>query len=181
MMTPLQRLVAIRTGGATERCHGIRHHGSYSVAAHTWGVLALLYQLWPGDFGRLAAVVLFHDVPEAWMGDIPAPTKRYSLAVKAACDDMEYAIFKRLELPCDQDLPPEDARKVKACDYLDLYLWAKEQINWGNNHARCVVRELERFFEESPLPAPADRYLAEIRTGRPIEHATDGLIMELNR
>src|SRR6185295_11629056 len=93
-----KRLVAIRTGGATERCHGIRHHGSYSVAQHTWGVLCLLYVLWPEDFARLAPAVMFHDVPEAWVGDIPAPTKKYNSSVKRACDEMEAFIFERLAL-----------------------------------------------------------------------------------
>jgi 5'-deoxynucleotidase YfbR-like HD superfamily hydrolase len=178
-MKPLARLMALRTGGGTERCHGIRHAGSYSVAAHTWGVLALLHQLWPEDFGRLAAVVTFHDLPEAWIGDIPAPTKRYNAAVKAACDAMDRKILDRLGLPSDQDLEPGDARKVKACDQLELYLWAREQVHAGNLHASCVVRELERYFRETPLPGAAEVLYLEIKHGS-VEHATDRLIMEIN-
>lgn len=180
-MTPLERIIAIRTGGDTERCHGVRHQGSYSVAHHTWGVLALLYVLWPDDFPRLAAAALFHDVPEAWVGDIPAPTKKYNSAVKTACDDMERRIFARLNLPFDADLPTEDAAKVYSCDKLDLYLWAKEQVYSGNGHAACVVRELERFFEEKPLWGRAQTLYHEIRKGAvSVEHHTDGLIKELN-
>ena len=54
-MNTLERITAIRTGGGVERCHGVRHQGSYSNAAHTWGVLVLLQVLWPNDFPRLAA------------------------------------------------------------------------------------------------------------------------------
>lgn len=179
MMTPLRRLVAIRTGGATERCHGIRHHGSYSVAAHTWGVLALLYVLWPEDLPRLAAVILFDDVPEGWVGDVPAPTKRYNPAVKAACDDMDHKVLDLLQLPSARNLSAEDRAKFKACDQLDLYLWAAEEVEGGNRHASCVVRELERYFEETPLPPLAHDLYREIKRGS-VQHSTERLIMEIN-
>lgn len=177
----LSRVMATRIGGAVERCHGITHYGSYSVAAHTWGVLSLLYILWPDDFGRLAPNVMFHDVPEAWVGDIPAPTKRYSRVVKAACEEMELQILKRFQLPSDLILDDLDRAKVRACDSLELYLWSREQVLGGNQHASCIVRELNRFYLETPLPEPANTLLYEIRHGGSVEHATDGLIMELNR
>jgi 5'-deoxynucleotidase YfbR-like HD superfamily hydrolase len=148
------------------------------VAAHTWGVLALLHELWPEDFPRVAATVLYHDVPEAWIGDIPAPTKRYDQSVKEACDSLEKKILSRLDLPCDQDLSAEDAVKVKCCDHLELYLWAREQVYEGNGHAACVIRELDRFFEECPPPEPGLSLLREIRYGS-IEHHTDRLIRDL--
>lgn len=179
-MTPLRRLVMIRTGGAVRRCHGIHHTMPYRVDSHTWGVLVLLWLLWPEDFPRLSAAVLFHDVQEAWVGDIPAPTKRYSSAVKAAIDAMDEKVSRILDLPYDGDLDPEDQRKVKACDHLELYLWAAEEVYAGNRHAACVVRELERYFEETPLlPTAHDLYM-DIRRGS-VEHATDRLVMEINR
>lgn len=181
-MNVLERVVRARTGGGVERCHGIRHQGSYSVAAHSWGVAMLMYQLWPEDFPRLASYCLAHDVPEAWVGDIPAPTKKFSSEIKAACDLMERKIFERLELPCDQDLDPEDARKLKACDGLELYLWTCEQITAGNRHAECVARELEAWWDATPMPEEADDLFLAIReAGRIIEHGTDGWIREITK
>lgn len=176
----LDRIVAIRTGGATERCHGITHHGSYSVAAHTWGVLCLLFVLWPEDFARLAPRVMFHDVPEGWIGDVPAPTKRFSPAVKEAIDSMETRVFEILGLPHDSHgLSAEDLAKTKACDHLELYLWAAEQICGGNRHASCIMRELESYFDgPTPLPPTAHDLYMRIRRGR-VEHRTDGLIREI--
>lgn len=173
-----KRVVSIRTGGATERCHGIRHQGSYSVSQHTWGAMALLYVLWPEDFARLSPVMMFHDVPEAWVGDIPAPTKRYSKAVKEACDRLEIKIFRRLKLPHDLGLSDADKAKLKACDRLELYAWANEQVTGGNSHASCVMRELDEFFRQDPLPEPALdmwRYMKEYQ----MRHDTDGLIQEI--
>ncbi len=176
--TLLERVIAIRTGGGVERCHGILHRGGYNVAAHTWGVLALLYTLWPEDFKRLAASVMFHDVPEAWAGDIPAPIKRYSPQVKNACDDLESEILIRLGLPNCDDLLALDRAKIKACDYLELYLWAREEMAAGNTHASCVARELERYFVETPLPPAARALYEEAKTGS-VEHKTDGLIKDI--
>lgn len=178
-LSTFQRLVAARTGGATERCHGIRHSGSYPVSAHTWNVLVLLWLLWPEDFGRLSVPVMFHDVPEAWVGDIPAPTKRYNPAIKEACAEMEARIMRRLQLPWDEELPPEDRAKVKTCDLMELYMWAAEQVHGGNRHASCVVREVQRYFEEVPPAHGAVDLWDDMRRGN-VEHATDRLVMEIN-
>lgn len=179
----LRRVVAIRTGGGTERAHGVKHHGSYSVAEHTWGVLCLLFALYPDDYARISPFALFHDVPEAWVGDVPAPTKMYSVSVKIACDTLERAVHEWLRLPCDLDLGDEDRRILKACDHLELYLWTMEQVHGGNLHALCLMRELDRFFEERPLEGPAARLYNEMQMAGPAatERATDGVISMLAR
>lgn len=178
-MTTLERLIAIRTGGGVERAHGIRHVGSYSNASHSWGVAVLMLLLWPEDFSRLAVYCVTHDVPEAWVGDIPAPTKRYCPSVKAEVTLLEDQIFKRLRLPNSNNLSPLDAEKLKACDILELYLWALEQVTGGNRHASCILRELQRFVDELPLPSPAQELYEQLRFGPPYELATDGVIHEL--
>ena len=177
-MTPLARIVQIRTGGDVERCHGVRHTGSYSNAQHTWGALALLYVLWTEKFPWLSPYLMFHDVPEAWVGDIPAPVKRYSATVRDAVNSLESVILKRLNLPDPEKLEKDDRAKLKACDQLDLYLWAKEQEAGGNRHASCVVRELERFFAETPLPSPADALHHEAQYSN-VVHSTDYLIKDI--
>jgi len=182
-MTPLERVIAIRTGGGTERAHGIRHHGSYSVASHTWGVLTLVYVLWgPEFFARVAAAVTFHDVPEAWVGDIPAPTKRYNMSVKLAVDQMDQAVLKRLDLLTPYvGLSLEDKARIKAADMLELYLWAAEEVAGGNRHAACLMRELIRYFGEQRMPDEFYPIWTELATGGSVEHASDGLIYEINK
>lgn len=180
-MNLLERIVKLRTGGTVERCHGIVHQGSYSVATHTWGVLVLLYVLYPEDYARLSPAVLFHDVPEAWVGDIPASTKKYAPAVKSECDRMEREIFAWLEVPADCNLASEDKAKVKACDTLELYIWAAEQVYGGNRHAACLMRELDAFYETMPLPGLAKKLRELVRYGGSVEHATDGVIRRLNQ
>lgn len=160
-----QRLMEIRMGGAVERCHTVRHHGSYSVAAHSWGVAVMMYILWPQDFPHLVPYCLFHDVPEAWVGDVPAPTKFYDPAVKQACDAMEAKIFERLNLPDDAKLTELDRLKLKMCDSLELYAWAHEQLCAGNKHARCVIDQIEGFYSGRRLLPQARDMMEKIKAG----------------
>lgn len=179
----LHRQLDIRTGGEVQRCHGVRHRGEYSVAQHSWGVAMLMWELWPADFRRLAQHCLFHDVPEAWVGDIPAPTKRYDPAVRQGVKALERDVASYLDIPWDGDLPAEDRVKLSACDRLELYLWACEQMTEGNLHAQCVRDELDTFFEETPLPSPASQLLDAIRlemtTPQMLRHRTDRVIREI--
>jgi len=182
MLKIIRRVSDIRTGGDVERCHGIRHQTSYSVAKHTWGALALLYILFPEYYARLSPYLLFHDVAEAWVGDIPAPTKRFSSQVRDACETMERRVHELLEIPFDGDLAPEDQRVLKACDHLELYLWACEEQDAGNAHARCIADELTSYFRERPLAVPAQEIFEYIDQGgyHLMRHSTSGLIREIN-
>lgn len=171
----LRKVVQTRAGGRVERCHGIVHHGSYSVAAHSWGVAMLLHALWPADFSRLALYCLAHDVPEAWVGDIPAPTKRYG---SMSIDYMETAILQNLDLPTCSDMSLEDRQKIKNCDQLELYIWSLEQGALGNMFASEVCRELDQFWRETPLLPEAARLLVSIQE-RGVMPRVSGIIREL--
>lgn len=151
-----RRVVQARSGGRVERCHGLYHQGSYSNAMHQWGVAMLMHALWPEDFPRLALVCLSHDVPESWVGDIPAPTCRYA-NIKHKLDPIEAAINRDLGLPVESELDPEDFNKLKACDRLEFWMWSVEQVLMGNQMVIDGITEVERFFTESPglLPGPA--------------------------
>lgn len=162
-MTILERIRRIRLGGAVERCHTVRHVGSYSVAAHTWGVLVLLYVLWPEDFARLSPYVLFHDVPEGWVGDVPANVKADNLLVKSEFSNMESNILASLNLPDEAMLSNEDKAKLKACDHLELYFWVDEQSKLGNMYAVAVSNTLKGFFRKRALPAPADQLYKDLQ------------------
>ncbi len=154
-------IIEARGGGRVERAHGIPHHGSYSNAAHSWGVAMLMLQLWPEDFPRLAAACLIHDIPECWTGDIPAPSMRYIPGMKEAIGKIEDRLLARIDLPSYSDLPPEDYRKLKACDWLEFWLWCREQQAFGNKFAEEGRREIELYIESQQMPAPAyEVYLA---------------------
>src|SRR5690606_38187895 len=125
----------------------------------------LFYLLWPQDFPRVAAVLMFHDVPEAWVGDVPAPMMRYFPDVREAFSKVERRILSELDLPWEHDLSPSDHEKFKACDRLELYAWCKDQLRLGNHEVEECLHELEVYFTKTPLPEPADVLLGIMRSG----------------
>jgi hypothetical protein len=149
-------ILGARAGGRVERCHSIPHQGSYSNAAHSWGVAMLMQQIWPEDFPRLALACLTHDIPEFWVGDIPAPTMRAVPGLKESLVQIEDRCLERLELPGLVNLSEEDYRKLKACDWLEFWLWCKDQEYIGNGFVKVSKIEIESYIETMKLPNPAD-------------------------
>jgi 5'-deoxynucleotidase YfbR-like HD superfamily hydrolase len=145
-MTPLQRILQARAGGAVQRCHIVRHSGSYSNAEHSWGVAMLLLQLFP-DRTDLLPAALSHDVPETLWGDTPTTVK------PPGANRLEDETNRQLQLPAEGDLSPEDHRILKGCDKLELYLWAREQCAQGNLFALELVENLRPYFY-GDVPAP---------------------------
>lgn len=154
-MSILENIIQARCGASTQRCHGIRHVGSYSNAEHQWGVTALLWYLYPNNFQRLAAYALFHDVSEAWVGDIPAPTLRHVPGLREKITKIEGNIAASIGCPREDSLSPEDHAMLKACDRLDLLLWCKEQLLFGNLFVGPCVDELCKYLDTSDLPGAA--------------------------
>lgn len=146
------RIRQARLGGKVERCHGIPHNRQYSNAEHTFGVLLLLLILYPDRFADISPAALTHDIPEAWVGDIPAPTKRYLSGLKESTDELEVKILLSLQLPQESSLCPEDHRVLRGLDWLELYIWCCEEMHTGNGYAEEVKKELVRFATEKPLP-----------------------------
>ena len=121
----------------------------------------LLFYIWPEDFPRLALHCLSHDVPEAWTGDIPAPMLRHMGQSRREVEVAENALNISLGLPPVRGLPDLDARKVRFCDRLDLYLWCREQSLMGNTFVDEVILELLEYFEGDALPDEHSRQVAQ--------------------
>lgn len=177
----LRRIVQTRLGGRTERCHGIPHQGSYSCAQHQWGVAMLMHALFPEDFPRLALHCLSHDVPEAWVGDIPATTKRYAKGLREQIGRLEDSISRDLGLPEEGSLSEDDAEKLRSCDHLELYIWGREQLMIGNLFAQEMVLELDNFFRERPFRFPQAAALYEEIIGSTLLPAQARVISDLCR
>lgn len=136
-------ILQARAGGAVQRCHTVRHQGSYSNAEHSWGVAMLLLQLYP-DQWHLLKYALVHDIPEAVTGDVPATVK------KNAVDEHDFDdfILEQWGLPQLNELIDRDRHILKSCDKLELWLWATEQLAAGNFFINEVIENLERWFKE---------------------------------
>lgn len=165
-----------RRGGRVERCHGVPHHGSYSNAAHQWGVAMLMWYIWPEHYHRLSIYCLTHDLPEAWVGDIPAPILRYCPEIRPAIHPIESLISASLGVPAEGELSGDDLAMLKACDRLELYAWGQEQRLMGNLGLEGMMLELEHYLDTAGMPTRAQEFYGEMRQARPI--LRDGLMLE---
>jgi 5'-deoxynucleotidase YfbR-like HD superfamily hydrolase len=168
----VQRVTDLRAGGAVERCHAIRHVGSYSVAAHTHGVLTLLYALWPSEPpARLVRAVHYHDVHEAFTGDVPVtvswlPGSRFDEEL----GKIESAVRHGLGIGrILSDLSEEEVYWLYALDKLELWLWCCEQKRLGNDHVDPVIERLEGWLESrgDEIPEPVRKFWDEWENRRP--------------
>ena len=63
-------------GGHVVRYHTIPEVGAnQNVAAHTWRAMVILDTLWPDTPLEVFQELLYHDIAEFQLGDLPATTK----------------------------------------------------------------------------------------------------------
>jgi hypothetical protein len=134
-MSTYTQILAARESAQVERCHTLPHIGSYTVGQHSYGALALLLLLHKSPSLDLIKAVAFHDLPERWLGDIPAPGKTGAIA--KAFQEAEAEIFEKLGLQFA--LTEDDKYWLKLVDVLDLWFWALEQFDMGNRCAEEVA------------------------------------------
>ena len=146
----IDRILAAREGGHVERCHTFPHHGTYSVASHSYNMVAMLVILHPEPSLELIKACLLHDCAERWVGDVPSPAKPH---VAPGLGDEEDEILRHFDFPPKSDLSEEDARWVSALDALEFLIWCSDQIALGNQRAEKKYRAQLLNLQAMKLPA----------------------------
>lgn len=119
----------IRCGGSVKRYHTRFTIGEQTVAAHSWGVAAILLDICEPSVDLLRAALL-HDVAEHVIGDTPANAKWASPDLKDALKDAEHAVEQEYKLAVP--LNEEDALMLSIADMLELMWYCLEQRRIGN-------------------------------------------------
>ena len=136
--------------------HVVRYHTRPDVgkgqtnASHSWRAMVILTTLWP-DIDKKALIwLLYHDVAEAELGDLPATAKWKYENLAFAYKECETEWEKKLELPYSfEDLSKQDQEKVKMADMLELILHCKRQMQLGNTLAEPVyLKGREYLFSQ---------------------------------
>lgn len=169
----LNQILQTRAGGAVQRCHTIRHHGSYSVAEHSWGVAMLLWHLYPDLAPHLVYYALTHDVPEGLTGDVPSTAKEHQ---DTTLDD---AINHNFGLPMVSALSDHEHHVLKSCDWLDLFIWGKEQFSLGNAFAQEIVSNLSIHFNTGALEKRANEFYVHHLAGQSVVPDRVGLLKSI--
>lgn len=162
-------------GGVVQRYHTAPSvGGGQNVAAHTWRAMVILHTLWPDTSKEALLYMLYHDVAESQLGDLPATTKWKFDDLHNHYMDAEYEVEKDLEVSdftCQSDVVV--TRRVKMADLLELVLHAKQQFDNGNREAWEVYRNgvnyLLKYFKGTEDFGPVLEVLIKLRLPEPLE------------
>jgi 5'-deoxynucleotidase YfbR-like HD superfamily hydrolase len=122
--------------------------GNQTVADHTWGVMALLFWMWPEERKEVYIAAMFHDSEEGDLGDIPAPTKWGNRALKEELDNVEDKIRHSRGIPTP-DLTDIEHAKIRFCDHFELMFYCYRETKMGNRYAIKPFRLVQPFMEEN--------------------------------
>lgn len=152
-MTDARQILSLRASGNVQRCHTNQHHGSYTVAEHVGHAVCLLLALHPDPSVELVRAVAFHDHPELWSGDVPAPAKRRVPELARLLEALEEQYYSHHPLAAfPAHLDENGWRWLKGVDYLELYLWCRDQELLGNRHAEIIGERVVGYMAESDTP-----------------------------
>lgn len=119
-MTP-DTMLAIIDSDVT-RFHAHRDpalRGSIGTQQHQWQAASWYLLLCPAPTLHLTRAILWHDVPEAYIGDMPSPVKQACAELSVILAAMEATVSEKFGLPVvDKE---RDLAWVKLCDRLADY------------------------------------------------------------
>jgi len=139
-----ERIRYYRRLKSVDRMSGTMKHRPYNILEHQF-MVAVLFRMFASKEDvaydmQVFDLVLNHDFLESISGDIVQPTKNASNKTKLAWEIIErelVAIHPKLERYSDENIKgrmTELQRKLfKACDYLDLWIFLKEEAALGNS------------------------------------------------
>lgn len=135
-----------RRAGLVSRYHAQIHLSNQSVGEHTWQVLRILTTVWPQVPAHIMTYVVYHDVAEGVVGDVPYPTKLADLRIKHLMDKAEDQAVDDMALhwgtPPIPKLNVEQKAIVKACELVEMWEYSLHEQNLGNKYAVLVANRL---------------------------------------
>lgn len=119
-------------------------HGTVRLSDHCHNMLDMYLAVCPKEDQTLNMVraIQFHDVPERWLGDMPAPIKKGISGFK----EMESHVMSVLGI--GYTLNNEESNWLWALDKAELLFWCKDQLALGNQNVHQMYLKLAAWFQE---------------------------------
>lgn len=145
------KILSIREASHVERCHTIRHIGSYTNGQHSFDMLTLALNLKPEVSKNLMLAIIHHDLPERWTGDVPFSTKMQSHDLHVEMIKLEEKIKNHFDW--NFTLTPEELEWLLALDRLEFYMWTQDQLLLGNRNVEGISQACRTgLMVDSPEP-----------------------------
>lgn len=133
-----KKLKLLRTAQRVTRMHTMPTRYQQSVGEHTFGVLSIVLTIHPNATPQLLRATLYHDIPEAVTGDVPA-------TAKWRWPDMETALrgaeeWMRREFELSEELPSLERKVLKFADMMELLLFSLEEADAGDRKMVVIAR-----------------------------------------
>lgn len=150
------RALQHRASMAVKRFHVMRTLRTQTVGEHSGAVATLVMQALPDCGANLLKAALAHDFHERSTGDMPSTAKALHPALAGAMHDAE------TEWNINRDngvneifaaLTPAEAHALCFCDYLELLLWAAEEIKLGNSYAWEAYHNVNSALSRMEAPS----------------------------
>lgn len=150
--------------------HVMRYHtrpelaDGQNVAAHTWRAMVILDTLWPDSSRNAMRYMLYHDVAEAELGDMPATTKWGYPAINAEMIKAEQEYEEKIGVKTQ--VYEKEHAMCDISDKLELVLHCYRLMQQGNGLAEDVfykgVNYLRQKYSQNPVFLPAKGVLDEL-------------------
>ena len=152
----------IRMAGRIRRLHIRPMNGEeQNVAAHTWGLVMIMVDLFPDVSKEAILFALRHDVPEVATGDIPANVKWANPDLEKTLETLEQNFMHDMgwthRLFSDGGAPyhAKEELYLKFADRIELLFYCLEQMYMGNwLLADVYVNVRDKITEMLPKLSP---------------------------
>jgi hypothetical protein len=146
------RIRAIREGGGVKRCHTFPIHGECTNGHHSWNAASILLILHPNPSMDLLKAMMWHDVAERWVGDLPGPVKFAHPELRSEYVRVEEKFLRRIGI--DIKLTKEEQGWIHGCDRLELWMFLLEQRALGNRYAEMRIADLRVWLRANRADLP---------------------------
>lgn len=158
-----QVLSNARLAGDVMRYHTWPTLQRQTVAAHTWHIMRIYYQIWGPLPPEISTFILWHDTGELRTGDPPYPVKAKNPEFKRLHDQLEQEAVRDMGGSAAELAEPLKTR-AKACDLIEMLEFGHIEALMGNQFAQPIIDDMREHLKALTLTAlewdAVVRYLA---------------------
>jgi 5'-deoxynucleotidase YfbR-like HD superfamily hydrolase len=152
-----------RLSGQLKRYHTWPIIGQQTVAEHCWQILRIYLSVVDKIDSHMVQHIMFHDIGETFIGDLPYPVKSENPKLKEQLDPMElnsqlmqldyWGTFRSVMLT------EQDRVLFKQIELTEMAEFGLDQLCLGNSHAFIIADRCLRVVYHSEPPARLVQYV----------------------